>query len=276
MPPILDNQALYERLKARPFLIAGPCVIESESLVMQVAERMSAWRERYGEQMEFVFKASFDKANRTSVEGFRGGGMEAGLEILQRVRERFALPVLTDVHESAQVAQVAAVVDIVQIPAFLCRQTDLLLAAGNAGKIVNIKKAQFLSPAEMRYPAQKVASTGNAKILLTERGTMFGYNNLVVDYTGFAEMAKLGFPLVFDATHSVQKPGAAGGKSGGNREFAPILARAAAAVGVRGFFVETHPEPEKALSDGANMVYLDQMPTLIERLLQVAALVEGW
>ncbi len=276
MPSIPDSTALYERLQTRPFLIAGPCVIESESLVMQIAERLAEWREQYGAQIEFIFKASFDKANRTSAQSFRGDGMRQGLEILSRVRERFALPVLTDVHESTQVAEVGAVVDVLQIPAFLCRQTDLLLAAGKTGKIVNIKKAQFLSAAEMRYPAEKVASTGNQNILLTERGTMFGYNNLIVDYTGFAEMRALGYPLVFDATHSVQKPGAAGGKSGGNREYAPILARAAAAVGVRGFFVETHPDPEKALSDGANMIYLDKMPTLIEQLLQVAKLVESW
>ena len=261
---------LFEQLQNRPFVIAGPCVIESESLVMRIAETMAEWREKF--DFTFVFKASFDKANRTSASSFRGGGLEEGLPILAKVRETFGLPVLTDIHESWQAEPVGAVCDIVQIPAFLCRQTDLLLAAGQTQKIINIKKAQFFSGLDMQYPIKKIESTGNQQILLTERGTMFGYNNLVVDYTNMLDMMQFGYPVIFDATHSVQKPSAAGGKSGGNRQFAPILARAAAAVGVRGFFIETHPDPEKALSDGPNMIYLDHMPQVLAQLQQVCAL----
>ncbi len=255
---------LFTELQSRPFVIAGPCVIESEALVMEVAEAVATWRERF--DFSFIFKASFDKANRTSATGFRGGGIDEGLEILAKVRTRFDLPILTDIHESWQAAPAGEVADILQIPAFLCRQTDLLLAAGQTGKIINIKKAQFFSGLDMQYPIQKIASTGNNQILLTERGTMFGYNNLVVDYTNMLDMMDFGYPVVFDATHSVQKPSAAGGKSGGNRKFAPILAQAAAAIGVRGFFIETHPDPERALSDGPNMIYLRDMPQVLANL----------
>lgn len=257
----------YNELSNKAFFIAGPCVIESESLVLQIAERMAEWQLAFPD-FRFIFKASFDKANRTSLSSFRGEGMEEGLRILERVRREWGLPVLTDIHESWQAEPVASVVDILQIPAFLCRQTDLLLAAAATGRIINIKKAQFLSAADMRHVLQKPEQAGNRQLLLTERGSMFGYNNLVVDFTGVAEMMDYGYPVVMDMTHAVQKPGGAGSSSGGNRRFAPLLGRAAAAVGVRGFFAETHPNPEKALSDGPNMLYLDHMPELFRTLLR--------
>jgi len=256
---------LYTLLQEKPFLIAGPCVIESEALVLQIAERMVEWQSEFPDFC-FVFKASFDKANRTAIGSFRGGGMERGLDILARVKARTGLPVLTDIHESIQAAPVAAVVDILQIPAFLCRQTDLLVAAAETGAIINIKKAQFLSAADMRYVLQKPEAAGNRRLLLTERGTAFGYNNLVVDFTGLSDLRDYGYPVVLDATHSVQKPGGAEGKSGGNRRYAPMLAYAAAAVGLRGFFAETHPDPERALSDGPNMLFLNDIPTLLRNL----------
>lgn len=256
---------LYQQLVSRLFVIAGPCVIESEDLVMEVAEQIYALQQQFP-HFVFVFKASFDKANRTSVSGFRGNGIEEGLAVLEKVKQRWGLPLLTDIHESYQAEMVAKVVDILQIPAFLCRQTDLLLAAGATGRIINVKKAQFLSAADMRHVLKKLESTGNKQLLLTERGTMFGYNNLVVDYTGIAEMLGFGYPVVMDATHSVQKPGGGDGKTAGNRDYAPLLAYAAAAVGVRGFFVETHPNPEIALSDGPNMLYLSDLPILIKNI----------
>lgn len=232
---------------------------------MEVAEQIYALQQQFP-HFVFVFKASFDKANRTSVSGFRGNGIEEGLAVLEKVKQRWGLPLLTDIHESYQAEMVAKVVDILQIPAFLCRQTDLLLAAGATGRIINVKKAQFLSAADMRHVLKKLESTGNKQLLLTERGTMFGYNNLVVDYTGIAEMLGFGYPVVMDATHSVQKPGGGDGKTAGNRDYAPLLAYAAAAVGVRGFFVETHPNPEIALSDGPNMLYLSDLPILIKNI----------
>ncbi|MDH5398594.1 MAG: 3-deoxy-8-phosphooctulonate synthase [Cyclobacteriaceae bacterium] len=237
-------------------LFAGPCVIESEELCLEVAATMKEITSSLG--INYVFKASFDKANRTSAESFRGDGMEAGLKVLEKVKNTVGVPVITDVHESFQINEVASVVDVLQIPAFLCRQTDLLLAAGKSGRAVNIKKGQFMAAEDMQYAVEKVRSTGNEKVTLTERGNSFGYHNLVVDMRNLPVMRKFA-PVVFDVTHSVQQPGGAGGKSGGQREFAPFLARAAAAAGVDGFFIETHPDPAKALSDGPNMIPLHEM-----------------
>jgi len=256
---------LYSKLLEQPFLIAGPCVIETDKIVLQVAQKLQQIQEKYP-HFVIIFKASFDKANRTSINSFRGPGLELGLPILKAVKEETGLPLLTDIHEPSQAAAVAEVVDILQIPAFLSRQTDLLVAAAKTQRIVNIKKAQFLSGRDMAHVVGKVASSGNKQILLTERGTMFGFNNLVVDYTGILDMQQFGYPVVFDATHSVQKPGGANGKSGGNRIYAPPLAKAAAAIGVKGFFIETHPDPDNALSDGPNMIPLDQLEEVISDL----------
>lgn len=259
---------LYTKLQQTPFLIAGPCVIESEELVLEVAKTLKTLQETFTDFV-IIFKASFDKANRTSINAFRGPGLEKGMVILQKIKETYGLPILTDIHEPQQAAMVADTVDILQIPAFLCRQTDLLLAAAATNQIINIKKAQFLSGQDMVHVVNKVSSTGNDKILLTERGTMFGYNNLVVDYTGILDMMEYGYPVIMDATHSVQKPGGAGGKSGGNRAYAPLLAQAAAAIGVRGYFIETHPTPDQALSDGPNMLALDDMEKLLVNLQKI-------
>lgn len=247
----------------KPLLIAGPCVIESRELCLQVAATMQEVAARTG--FQYVFKASFDKANRTAGGSFRGEGMEAGLEVLQHIKETIGVPVLTDIHLPDQAAPVAQVADVLQIPAFLCRQTDLLLAAGATGKAVNVKKGQFMSPEDMAYAVEKVASTGNPNALLTERGASFGYHNLVVDMRSLPIMRQYA-PVIFDVTHSVQMPGGAGGKSGGKREFAPYLAKAAAATGVDGFFIETHPNPDQALSDGPNMIPLHEMETLLKTL----------
>lgn len=257
--------SLYAQLSTRPFLMAGPCVIESAALLDTVAQHLQALQLAYP-HWTIIFKASFDKANRTSVDAFRGPGLEKGLAMLADIKERYGLPLVTDIHEPSQAAAAAKVVDLIQIPAFLCRQTDLLLAAGHTGAIITIKKAQFLSGKDMQYVAAKVASTGNDQLLLTERGTAFGYNNLVVDYTGVLDMMALGYPVVMDATHSVQKPGGAQGKSGGNRAYAPYLAKAAAAIGVRGFFLETHPIPDEARSDGPNMLPLLDLERLVGEL----------
>ncbi|EDP66399.1 2-dehydro-3-deoxyphosphooctonate aldolase [alpha proteobacterium BAL199] len=247
----------------RPFtLIAGPCQIESRDHAMEVAEVLAAICGKAG--VPLIYKSSYDKANRTSVAGQRGIGMTAGLQILADVRERFGCPVLTDVHEPPQCAAAAEYVDVLQIPAFLCRQTDLLLAAGATGKVVNVKKGQFLAPWEMKNVADKVASTGNQRILLTERGVSFGYNTLVSDMRSLPEMAKTGYPVVFDATHSVAQPGGKGTSSGGQREFAPVLARAALAVGAAAVFMECHPDPDNAPSDGPNMVRLADLPALLD------------
>jgi 2-dehydro-3-deoxyphosphooctonate aldolase (KDO 8-P synthase) len=243
-------------------LIAGPCVIESAEHCHFLANAIG---ERVG---RFIFKASFDKANRSSVRSYRGPGLAAGLEILRSIRAK-GIPVLTDIHEPGQAEAVADAVDILQIPAFLCRQTDLLLAAGRTGKTVNVKKGQFVSPADMRNVVEKIRSTGNHQIVLTERGTSFGYNNLVVDMRGLAIMRDLGVPVVFDATHSVQTPGAQGATSGGNPEFIPTLARAATAAGIDGVFVETHENPAQALSDGANALPLDQLGPLWAQLRRI-------
>lgn len=243
-------------------LIAGPCVIESEEHVRWISGRL---RDLVG---PFVFKASFDKANRSSVHSYRGPGMKEGLRILAEIRKQ-GIPVLTDIHEPGQADAASESVDILQIPAFLCRQTDLLVAAGRTGRAVNIKKGQFVSPADFSNAAEKIASTGNEQIILTERGSSFGYNNLVVDMRGLAIMAKSGYPVVFDATHSVQLPGAAGTASGGQPEFIAPLSRAAAAVGIAGLFVEVHEAPERALSDGANALHLDRLPELYEQMQRI-------
>ncbi|HEY6434764.1 MAG TPA: 3-deoxy-8-phosphooctulonate synthase [Acetobacteraceae bacterium] len=248
-----------------PFvLIAGPCQIESQAHALEVAGALREMSGRSG--VKVIYKSSFDKANRTSARAARGVGMSAGLEILVQVRERTGLPVLTDVHAAEQCAPAAEAVDVLQIPAFLCRQTDLLIAAGRTGKPINVKKGQFLAPWDMANVAAKIAATGNQDILLCERGTSFGYNMLVTDFRALPIMARTGYPVVFDATHSVQLPGGQGGSSGGEREFAPVLARAALAVGVAAVFIETHPDPDRAPSDGPNMIALRDMPGLIERL----------
>ena len=248
-----------------PFvLIAGPCQIESEAHAFEVADALRDAAQAAG--VPLIYKSSFDKANRTSAGAARGVGMARGLAILAAVRERFLIPVLTDVHAAEQCDPAAEAVDVLQIPAFLCRQTDLLLAAGETGRAVNVKKGQFLAPWDMAQVAAKVASTGNESILLTERGASFGYNTLVNDFRGLPIMGRTGYPVVFDATHSVQQPGGQGTHSGGQREFAPVLARAALAVGVAAVFIEAHPDPDGAPSDGATMIRLAEMPALIRRL----------
>ena len=248
-----------------PFvLIAGPCQIESEAHAFEMAEALSTIAQLAG--VGLIYKSSFDKANRTSASAARGVGMEQGLAILAAVRERFAIPVLTDVHGPEQCAPAAESVDVLQIPAFLCRQTDLLLAAGETGCAINVKKGQFLAPWDMTNVAAKIATTGNERILLTERGASFGYNTLVSDFRSLPIMARTGYPVVFDVTHSVQQPGGQGTSSGGQREFAPALARAAAAVGVAALFIETHQDPDHAPSDGPNMIPLREMPALLRRL----------
>ena len=250
----------------KPLLIAGPCVIESLELCLMVAEKMKTVCEKLG--YNYVFKASFDKANRTAGTSFRGDGLEHGLKVLQTVKEKLDVPILTDIHLPEHASIVSEVADVLQIPAFLCRQTDLLIAAGKTGKTVNVKKGQFMAPEDMQYAVEKIASVLNYNVLLTERGSSFGYHNLVVDMRSLPIMRQFA-PVIFDVTHSVQMPGAEAGKSGGKREFAPYLAKAAAAVGVDGFFIETHPDPEKALSDGPNMIPLQEMEKLLTTLLQI-------
>ena len=249
------------------FLISGPCVIESEALAMQVAEQLVKTTQQLG--MRYVFKASFDKANRTSGGSFRGPGMEEGLRILEGVRAQFDVPVLTDVHEDTPVDEVAAVVDVLQTPAFLCRQTNYIARVAAAGRPVNLKKGQFLSPWEMSQVVAKAREAGGEDLLVCERGASFGYNNLVSDMRALTVLRETGCPVVFDATHSVQLPGAGGGVSGGQREFVPTLARAAVGVGVAGLFMETHPDPDQALSDGANAWPLSEMEPLLKTLLEL-------
>lgn len=246
-------------------VIAGPCQLESADHAQMIAGKLKEACDAVGAQ--FIFKASYDKANRTSLSGKRGLGIDKGLDVLAGVRDTFGVPVLTDVHTEAQCIVAGDVVDILQIPAFLCRQTDMLLAAGNTGKAVNIKKGQFLAPWDMDNVVSKVESTGNDKILLTERGTSFGYNALVADMRGLPRMAQTGYPVVMDATHSVQQPGGQGGSTGGQREFAPVMARAAVSLGIAAVFIETHEDPDKAPSDGPNMIYLKDMPQLIDTLM---------
>ena len=250
----------------RPLLvIAGPCQLESLDHAQMIAGRMAEACAAAGAQ--YVFKASYDKANRTSLSGKRGLGIEAGLKVLQAVRA-MGMPVLTDVHDAGQAREAAAVVDVIQIPAFLCRQTDLLLAAGETGAVVNVKKGQFLAPWDMANVAAKVESTGNNRILLTERGVSFGYNTLVADMRSLPIMARTGWPVIMDATHSVQQPGGQGSSSGGQREFAPVMARAAVSLGIAGVFIETHEDPDRAPSDGPNMIPLAQMPALVDSLMR--------
>ena len=252
----------------KPFvLIAGPCQIESEVHSLFIAEKLAEICSKLN--IPFIFKASYDKANRTSVSGQRGVGLEKGIEILAKIKSTIGCPVLTDVHEREQCKLVSKVVDLIQIPAFLCRQTDLILEAGRTGKIINIKKGQFLAPWDMGNIVEKLASVGNYNVLLTERGTSFGYNNLVCDMRSLTQMADTGCPIVFDATHSVQQPGALGGASGGDRSFVPVLARAAIAVGVASLFIETHDDPDKAPSDGPNMLRLDDMEQVLSQLKKI-------
>ena len=256
------------------FLIAGPCVIESEAHAASMAERIAAITSELG--IPYIFKASYDKANRTSLSSFRGPGLQEGLRILKQIKKDTSLPVLTDVHDLSEVGPAAEVCDILQIPAFLCRQTDLLIAAGRTGRVVNVKKGPFLSPWEIGNAAEKIASTGNEKIILTERGSSFGYQNLVVDMRSFPIMKKLGYPVVFDVTHSVQLPGGEGKSSGGQPEFIEPLARAGTAAGADGLFLEVHDNPVQALSDGSNALPLAEFHALLEKILKISTLVRGW
>lgn len=254
------------------FLIAGTCVVESEQMTMDVAGTLKEVTDRLG--IHFIYKSSFDKANRTSVNSYRGPGIEKGLAILEKVKKEYDIPVLTDVHEYSPLAEVASVVDVLQTPAFLCRQTSFIVDVCSQGLPVNIKKGQFLAPWDMQHVAEKAKSTSNNQIMLCDRGTSFGYNTLISDMRGLPVMRAMGCPVVFDATHSVQQPGGMGGSSGGQREFVPVLARAATAVGVAGVFMETHPEPEKALSDGANSWPLDRMEELLITLQAIDSTVK--
>ncbi len=254
-------------------IIAGPCQLETADHAQMIAGTMKEACDAAGAQ--YVFKASYDKANRTSLSGKRGMGIDAGLKVLDDIRKTIGVPVLTDVHTEAQCAIAAEAVDVLQIPAFLCRQTDMLLAAGNTGAVINVKKGQFLAPWEMPNIISKIESTGNQNILLTERGTSFGYNTLVADMRSLPQMAQTGYPVVMDATHSVQQPGGQGGSSGGQREFAPVMARAAVAVGSAAVFMETHQDPDNAPCDGPNMIYLDQMPQLVDTLMRFDALAKA-
>ncbi|HCW85338.1 MAG: 3-deoxy-8-phosphooctulonate synthase [Planktotalea sp.] len=254
-------------------IIAGPCQLESADHAQMIAGKMKEACDAVGAQ--YMFKASYDKANRTSLSGERGLGIDQGLKVLSDLRKAMGVPVLTDVHNEVQCPLAADAVDVLQIPAFLCRQTDMLLAAGNTGAVINVKKGQFLAPWEMPNIVAKLESTGNKRIMLTERGTSFGYNTLVADMRGLPQMAQTGYPVVMDATHSVQQPGGRGGSSGGQREFAPVMARAAVAVGVAAVFMETHQDPDNAPCDGPNMIYLDQMPNLLSTLMKLDAVVKA-
>lgn len=245
----------------KPIFIAGPCVIESAECLDVVAQELVRLNHKYG--IDIIFKSSFDKANRTSINSFRGPGIDKGLTMLNDIREKYGLRLLTDIHESCQAAPAGEVVDVLQIPAFLCRQTDLLVAAAKTGKIVNIKKAQFLSGVDMQYPVQKVKESGNDNVWLTERGNMYGYNNLAVDFRNIADMKEFTDQVIMDCTHSVQRPGGNGGSTGGNREFVPAMALAAKAFGATGYFFEVHPDPEHAKSDGPNMLYLKDLESVI-------------
>ena len=245
--------------------IAGPCVIESAEVLETVAEELVRLNQKY--HIDIIFKSSFDKANRTSIRSYRGPGLEKGLQILADIHSKYQLRTLTDIHESYQAKPAGEVVDVLQIPAFLCRQTDLLVAAAKTGKIVNIKKAQFLSGLDMEYPVQKVRESGNEQVWLTERGNIYGYNNLVVDFRNIPDMKRFTDTVIMDCTHSVQRPGAAGGKTGGNREYVPAMALAAKAFGANGFFFEVHPDPDHALSDGPNMLHLSDLEMVIQSLL---------
>ena len=265
---------LATQLNKPLFVIAGPCVIESAELCLTVARHVKGLCDQLG--LTYIFKASFDKANRSSNASFRGPGLEGGLKILQRIKEELGVPVLTDVHEPHHAEAAGKIVDVLQVPAFLARQTDLLLACGKTGKTINVKKGQFMEPVEMGLAIEKIKSTGNANIMLTERGTFFGYGRLVNDFTGLAIMAKFGHPVVFDITHSTQMPAGLGNTSGGNPEYTPLLARAAVAAGVDGLFLECHPEPKKAKSDAATMLGLDEVEPLLTQCKQLADLRRTW
>ncbi len=268
------NQQIVFGEQQQPFvLIAGPCVLEDQERVLKIGAKIKEITTRLG--IPYIFKASYDKANRSSIDSFRGPGLTEGLARLAQLKKELAVPVLTDIHQSEQAAVVAEVVDIIQVPAFLSRQTDLLLAAGKTGKTVNIKKGQFLAPHDIQKVVEKVESTGNKRILLTERGVSFGYNNLVVDMRSLPIMRNTGYPVVFDATHSVQLPGAGGDRSGGEREFVPALTRAALGAGVDAVFIEVHDNPDQALSDGPNMVQLDQLERLLKLALNIDQIVKG-
>jgi len=262
---------LHKELKLKNLsnflLISGPCVVETRSIAFRTCEKLKEITEKL--KIPFIYKSSYIKANRTSSDSFRTIGIEKSLQILSDIKKEFGVPILTDIHSEIEVEIAAEVADVLQIPAFLSRQTELLEAAGESGKIVNIKKGQFLAPEDMKYQAEKVAATGNRKIFLTERGSTFGYNNLVVDMRGLVIMRRFGYPVIFDATHSIQMPSKENGVSGGSPEFIPSLARAAAAVGVDGFFIETHPEPKKALSDASSMIKLDKMEGLLKQLKEI-------
>ena len=259
---------------SRLFVIAGPCVIESAELCLGIARHVKSVCDKLG--ISYIFKASFDKANRSSNASFRGPGLKDGLAVLERVKREIGVPVLTDVHETAQVPLAAKVVDILQVPAFLARQTDLLVACGESGRAVNVKKGQFMSPQEMGNAIEKVRSAGSSQVLLTERGTFFGYNRLVNDFTGLAVMKQFGCPVVFDVTHSTQQPAGMGNQSGGNPQFSPLLARAAVAAGVDGLFLECHPDPKNAKSDAATMLKLDDVEPLLTQCRQIADLRKSW
>lgn len=250
----------------KPIIIAGPCVIESQECLNEVAEELVRLNSKYN--IDIIFKSSFDKANRTSLSSYRGPGLDKGLQMLADIKSKYGLKILTDIHESFQAQPVGEVADVLQIPAFLCRQTDLLVAAAKTGKIVNIKKAQFLSGFDMKYPVEKVRNSGNENVWLTERGNMYGYNNLAVDFRNISDMKQFTPTVIMDCTHSVQRPGAAGGKTGGDRQFVPAMALAAKAFGASGYFFEVHPNPEKALSDGPNMVYLKDFEEIVVSLLK--------
>jgi len=262
-----ELEKIYKNSFESLFFILGPCVIENEDVVLKVAKEVKELSEKYN--ISVIFKSSFDKANRTSIKSFRGPGLNKGLEILNKVKETYELPITTDIHETSQASLVAEVVDVIQIPAFLCRQTDLLVAAGKTNKIINIKKGQFLAPWDMSNVVEKVRSTGNNKVWLTERGTSFGYNNLVVDFRSIPIMQQTGCPVIFDATHSVQLPGGKGKSSGGNREYVPYLASCAVAAGCNGIFMEVHPDPDNALCDGPNSWHLDRLEDLIKKLIKI-------
>lgn len=265
---IVKIKDYFEVGPGRPFLlIAGPCALESEEMAMEVATTMKEICERIG--MSYVFKASFDKANRTALDSYRGPGLEKGLEIMARIRESVGVPIISDVHETSHVKPAAEVLDIIQIPAFLSRQTDLLVAAAETGKPISLKKGQFLSPWDMKHAVSKIKHTGNRNLLLTERGAMLGYNNLVVDMRSFPVMRSMGCPVIYDATHSVQLPGGAGASSGGQREFIPPLTRAAVAAGIDGLFMEVHPDPDNALCDGPNSWPLDKIEGLLKCVLTI-------
>ena len=267
------NLCGFEAANDKPFfLIAGTCVIESEQMTLDVAGQLKEITDKLG--ISLIYKSSFDKANRTSTKSYRGPGLDAGLAILEKVKKQYNLPVLTDVHEDTPLEDVASVVDVLQTPAFLCRQTNFIVNVAQQGLPVNIKKGQFLAPWDMQHVAEKAKATGNEQIMLCERGTSFGYNTLISDMRGLPLMRGMGCPVVYDATHSVQQPGGQGGASGGQREFVPVLARAAVATGVAGVFMETHPEPEKALSDGPNSWPLDQMSALLETLQAIDSTVK--